>query len=210
MLVRVLRKADDEELRKRAASALGEIGTTQAEYALRTSLANLEDMVGAKNAAFWALKKLRGEIDEQRVDTEMPVGRRLELFYKGTRYLFYNPAYRRGSAIHKVGLRPWLLVCVHDKDLRIDELFNICWKAGKKRQMAVLAPYFDNITYPNYGDFNIHGLRSDKRLIEIIEHVGKYGSLNVREFYMFGYGTGGDFIQRFSLNYPKRIARGGI
>lgn len=207
VLVRVLRKAEDDELRKRAASALGEIGTTQAVYALRTSIATLEESVGAKNAAFWALEKARGEIDDQLIDTKMPKGRRLQLFYKGTKYYFYHPAHRRGAAIHKVGLRPWLLVCVHDNDLRAEELFNICWRAGKKRQMAVLVPTFDTIRFPDFGTFNIRAQRADKRLLELIEHVGKHASLTVREFYLFGYGQGGDFVQRFSMSYPKRIAR---
>lgn len=207
VLVRVLRKSDDPELRKRSASALGEIGTTQSIYALRTSLAHLEDFPGARNAAYWALEKARGEIDEQLVDTNMPKGRRLQLYYKGTRYFFYHPAYRKGSALTKVGLRPWLLVCIHDKDLRAEELFNICWRAGKKRQMAVLVPLFDNIRYPDFGTFNIREERADQRLLEIIEHVGKHASLTVREFYTFGYGSGGDFVQRFTMANPKRIAK---
>lgn len=207
VLVRVLRKAKDLELRKRAASALGEIGSTRAEYALRTSLATLDDAVGAKQAAFFALEKIRGKIDDQRIDTFMPKGRRLDLYYRGTRYLLYHPAHRRGSAVHKVGLRPWLIVCIHDEDLRTEELFNICWRSAKQRQMAVLTPYFDNMRFPEYGDFNMRGERADKRLIEIIEHVGKQASLTVREFYLFGYGTGGDFVQRFAMSYPKRIAK---
>lgn len=207
VLVRVLRKAEDLELRKRAASALGEIGSTRAEYALRTSLATLDDAIGAKQAAFYALEKIRGKIDSQRIDTVMPEGRRLDLYYKGTRYLLYHPAHRRGSAIHKVGLRPWLVVCVHDQDLRVEELFNICWRSAKQRQMAVLAPYFDNMNFPEFQDFNIRGERADKRLIEIIEHVGKQASLTVREFYLFGYGAGGDFAQRFAMAHPRRIAK---
>jgi hypothetical protein len=207
VLVRVLRKAEDLELRKRAASALGEISTTQSEYALRTSLATLEDAVGAKQAAFWALDKIRNKIDDQRIDTSMPEGRRLENYYKGTRYLLYHPAHRRGSAVHKVGLRPWLVVCVHDEDLRADELFNICWRSAKQRQMAVLTPYFDNMRYPEFGDFNIRGDRADKRLIEIVEHVGKHASLTVREFFLFGYGEGGDFAQRFAMTHPRKIAK---
>lgn len=207
VLVRVLRRADDEELRKRAASSLGQIGSTQAIYAIRTSLASLEDSVGAKNAAYWALEKARGEVDDEQIDTKMPRGRRLQLFYKGTKYFFYHPANRRGAAVNKVGLRPWLLVCVHDSDLRSEELFNICWRAGRKRQMAVLVPVIDNMRFPDYGTFNIRGQRFDKRLLELIEHVGEHAALTVREIYMFGYGQGGDFVQRFAMSYPKRIAR---
>ena len=211
VLVRSVRKAEDEELRKRSASALGVIGTTQSIYALRTSLAALEDFPGAKNAAFWALEKARGEIDDQLIDTKLPKGRRLQLYYKGTRYFFYHPAIRKEASATKEGLRPWLLVCIHDSDLRAEDLFNICWRAGKKRQMAVLVPYFDNIRYPEYGNFNIWGKgRADKRLMKLIDHVGKLAALTTREFYLFGYGQGGDFVQRFIMAYPKRIARGAF
>ena len=53
----------------------------------------------------------------------------------------------------------------------------------------------------------MRGERADKRLIEIVEHVGKHASLTVREFYLFGYGMGGDFVQHFTQAYPTRIAR---
>lgn len=208
VLVRALRKVtEDEELRKRAASSLGKIGTTQAVYALRTSLASLEEVPGAKNAAFWALEKARGEVDDELVDTKMPKGRRLQLYFKGTRYYFYHPANRREASATKVGLSPWLLVCVHDADLRAEELFNICWRAAKKRQMAALVPVVDNMRFPDYGTFNIRGQRFDKRLLELIEHVGQYAGLTVREFYLFGYGEGGDFAHRFAMTNPRRIAK---
>lgn len=207
VLVRVLRKAEDEELRKRAASALGEIGSPQAMYALRTSLSALEEFPGAKNTTLWALEKARGEIDDQLIDSRMPAGRRLQLYYKGTRYYFYHPTNRKESAVTKAGLRPWLLVCIHDNDLRAEELFSICWRAAKKRQMAVLVPLFDNMRFPEYGTFNLRGQRSDKRLTDLIEHVAKTASLTVREIYLFGYGSGGDFVQRFMMAYPQRIAR---
>ena len=96
---------------------------------------------------------------------------------------------------------------MHDKDLSAEDVFNICWRAGKKRQMAVLVPVADNIRYPDYGDFNIRGERFDKRLLELIDFVGERAGLNTKELYMFGYGTGGDFVQRFTMAYPKRIAR---
>lgn len=206
-LVKVLRREKSDELRKRAASALGNIGSPQAIYALRTSLAMLEESPGAKNAAFWALERARGEIDEERIDTDLPRGRRLSLMYKGTRYFFYHPANRREASATKTGLRPWMLVCVHDADLRAEDVFNICYKAGKKVQLAVLVPVIDNINYPDYGNFNVRGQRFDKRMLELIDHVGKYAQLSTREVYMFGYGEGGDFVHRFAMAYPKRIAR---
>ncbi|MFN8392574.1 MAG: HEAT repeat domain-containing protein [Bdellovibrionota bacterium] len=207
VLAKVLRKEKSEELRKRAASALGQIGSPQAIYTLRTTLSMLDEAPGAKNAAYWALEKARGEIDDEQIDTDMPRGRRLQLYYNGTRYYFYHPANRREAGIEKSGLRPWLLVCIHDSDLRAEEVFNICYRSAKKEGLAVLVPVIDNMRYPDYGNFNMRGERFDKRLLELVEHVGQHAGLTVREFFMFGYGMGGDFVQKFAMVYPKRIAK---
>lgn len=207
VLVRTLRQEKDDELRKRAASSLGTIGSTQAVYAIRTSLSKLEESPGARNAAFYALDYALGEIDPQRVDTDLPPGMRLTKYYKGMKYFFYHPSIRKNASALKSGLRPWLLVCVHDGDLAASDVFQVCWKAAKQRQMAVLVPTFDAINYPEYGSFNMRGERSDLRLLELIEFLSKQVNLSVREMYMFGYGTGGDFVQRFVMTHPTRIAR---
>ncbi|HMO16568.1 MAG TPA: HEAT repeat domain-containing protein [Oligoflexia bacterium] len=207
VLVRTLRQEKDHELRKRAASALGTIGSTQAIYAIRTSLSKLEDSAGAKNSAYYALDYALGQIDPERVDTNIPAGMRLTLYYKGMRYFFYHPTIRKGASSLRAGLRPWLLTCFHDEDLAASDTFTVCWKAAKRRQMAVLVPTFDNINYPDYGNFNIRGERADQRLLELIEFLSKQVNLSVRELYMFGYGAGGDFAHRFAISNPKRIAR---
>ncbi len=207
ILVRTLRQEKDEEIRKRSASALGMIGSTQAVYAIRTSLSKLEEAPGAKNAAYYALDKALNQIDPQRLDTNMPAGMRLTLYHKGMRYFFYHPTVRKGASAMKSGLRPWLMVCIHDGDLAANDTFSTCWRTAKRKQMAVLVPTFDNITYPEYGNFNIRGERADLKLLELIDFVGKQAGLSVRELYMFGYGTGGDFVHRFVMSHPKRIAR---
>jgi len=207
ILVRTLRQEKDEELRKRAGSALGMIGSTQAVYAIRTSLSKLEEAAGAKNAAYYALDKALNQIDPQRLDTNMPAGMRLTLYHKGMRYFFYHPTVRKGASSMRSGLRPWLMVCIHDGDLAANDTFSTCWRTAKRKQMAVLVPTFDNINYPEYGNFNIRGERADIKLLELIDFVGKQAGLSVRELYMFGFGTGGDFVHRFIMSHPKRIAR---
>lgn len=207
VLVRTLRQEKDHELRKRAASALGSIGSTQAIYAIRTSLSKLEDSAGAKNSAYYALDYALGQIDSQRIDTNIPPGMRLTLFYKGMKYYFYHPTIRKGASSLRKGLRPWLLTCVHDEDMAASDTFTVCWRAAKRRQMAVLVPTFDNINYPDYGNFNIRDQRADTRLLELVEFLSKQVNLSVREMYLFGYGAGGDFVHRFAMSNPKRVAR---
>lgn len=207
ILVKTLRQETDHELRKRAASALGTIGSTQAVYAIRTSISKLEDSPGAKNAAYYALDYALGKVNPKQIDTEIPAGMRLTLHYKGMRYFFYHPTIRKGASSLRKGLRPWLLTCIHDEDLAASDTFTVCWRAAKRRQMAVLVPMFDPITYPDFGSFNIMDERADLRLLELIDFLSKQVNLSVNELYMFGYGSGGDFVQRFALSYPKRIAR---
>lgn len=207
VLAKVLRKSPDKEMRMRAASALGRIGTNQAEYTLRTSLPLLDSLAGPKNATYWALEVLRGDVSDRQIDTEMPAGRRLQLYFKGTRYFFYHPETGGELSQKRTSDKPWLLVCIHDKDLMAEELFNICYRSARQANMAVLVPYVDPMRFPEYGNFNLRGQRFDTRLLELIEHVGKISQLSTRELYMFGFGEGGDFVQRFTAVYPQRIAK---
>lgn len=207
LLTKVLRKDPDQEMKKRAASALGEIGSNSALYALRTSLGVLEDTSGAKSAAFWSLDKMKGEFPEDLISNNMPAGQVLNLAYKGTRYFFYHPANRKQAMDLKDGYKPWMLICVHDGDLLAEDLFNLCYKSARQLQIAVLVPYIDNIRFPDYSNFNYRGQRFDKFLLELVDFLGTKLSLNTRELYMFGYGMGGDFVQKFVMAYPKRIAR---
>ena len=208
LLTRLLKNSMDAEIKMYAAASLGAIASTRAIHGLRSALPNVKKFPGAENAALWSLEKARGGVDDQVIDDTMPSGRRLVLNYKGMRYFLYHPSRRANSGPQTTkSVKPWLLTCIHDSDLRAEELFEICWRAGKQRNMAVLAPYFDPIQFLNYSSFNIKGARADTRLLELIEHIGKISNVNVREFYLFGYGTGGDFAQRMIMAYPERIAK---
>lgn len=197
------REVTDVRLSMRAAAAMGEIGSSRAIDSLKSVIArNRNAVLGVKNASYWALRKAQGEIPDGVVNTEMQIGRQLQLNYKGYEYYFYVP-----SASTSLYGKPWLLVCIHDYDREVKAIFDACWKKGKELRMAVLLPYFDMMRFPDYGDFNIWGKRSDKHLLNLIRHVGKYANINTKEIYMYGLGEGGDFVQRFSMAYPKRIAR---
>lgn len=197
------REVVDEKLVMRAAAAMGEIGSTRAIDSLKSVIArNRSASLGVKNASYWALRKAEGQIPDDKLDTEIEVGRQLQLNYKGYEYFFYVP-----SASANLYDKPWLLICVHDSDREVKALFDACWNKGKELRMAVLMPYFDVMRFPDYGDFNIWGKRADKHLLKLIEHVGIYAGVNTKEVYLYGSGEGGDFVQRFSMAYPERIAR---
>ena len=206
-LVGLLRNPADMEVQKRAASSLGVIGSSRAIYGLQTTLSDVQDKPGVQEAVRWALLRAKREIDDGHLDTKFPEGRRVKLYFKGSRYYFYQPARTDLIIERQAEDKPRLLVCIHDENLRVRELFNLCWRTGKKRRLAVLAPYFDHMRFPEYGSLNLRGERADKRLLEILDSIGKNSSVMTQEVYLYGYNTGGDFVERFAMAYPERVAR---
>lgn len=209
-LVQVLEnRQNDIELRKRAAAALGNIDSPKSFYALQSIHIGSEPPPGVKRAVFWALAKMKGQFRDQEVNTSIPPASPVTLNYRGTSYHFYNPAYRSTYLTNK-GIKPFLMVCVHDLDLNTQSLFQYCVNMAKERGIALLVPFFDPMRFPEYETFNIRGERADLRLLELIKHVTKLADLSTREIYFFGIGVGADFVQRFALAYPQRIARAVI
>ncbi len=201
ILTEIVLSKEDIELRKRAASALGRIGTDRARYAIENNLGQVKDE-GVREALKWAMLWAKRQVDLKQIDAKIPGGQNLELMFKGTKYYIYHPALRRFPQ-----KKPRILLCVHGSSLNAREIFDVCRAAVKGQQIAVLAPVFDNILFPEYGQLNIRGERPDLRLLELVKHVGQVADLETKELYMFGYGLGGDFVQRFTLAYPERVGR---
>ena len=201
LLSGLITQAGNEELSLSAIAALGRIGSTAAIYALNNT-GGLGAIDTRGRALKWALSRAKIKNVDDTTNQDIPQGRKLERFFRGTKYMYYQPDYRR-----KPNEKTWLLVCVHSGNLDVDAMFETCVETGRKLQVAVLAPYFDYSNFPDYGDLNIRGDRADKRLLEIIEHLGTKTDVNTRQFYFYGTGEGAEFIQRFAYAYPERIAR---
>ncbi|MCB0358220.1 MAG: HEAT repeat domain-containing protein [Bdellovibrionales bacterium] len=205
-LVQYLVHGDSVEIQKRAASALGRIGSSQAIYALESSVRRLGLMKGGLGESVqWALANAKGEIDPTKIDLELPGGTGLKRLYKGMQYSFYHPALRPRD-----GYPPRMFVCIHDTTLDYDETFDRCLKYGRDQQLAVLVPHFDNFNFPDYATFGIRSKRTDRLLLELVDFLGAQVNVETRQVFLFGHGAGGDFAQRFAMLYPERIARAAM
>ncbi len=202
VLMRVL-KTENSTSHKRAVSALARIGSPRALYALKSIQRGFDPPV--QRSVRWATGKMEGSYPDDGIDTELPAGRRVELNFKGTRYLLYYPALRR-----RADLKSRMIVCIHDLNLDADSVFDECLTLAKRNQVGLLVPFFDSMNFPEYESFNIRGLRSDKRLLDILDHVSQYADLSVKELLLYGGGAGGNFVQRFALVYPSRVGRAVI
>lgn len=194
----------DENLALSAIASLGRIGSNTAVYALKNST-GLAQMNTRGRVLQWALLQARNKGAEETTKDPIAEGRRLDRLYHGTRYLMYYPDYRR-----KPKEKTWLLVCVHGENLDVDTLFSSCIEAGRKLQMAVVAPYFDYMEFPDYNEFNIRGSRADKRMLEILDEISKTTDINIRQFNLYGFGKGAEFVHRFALAYPSRVAKAAV
>jgi len=200
ILTKALISSSDARLKIAAASALGEIDSNRSLYALKNAAPHVQGTV--KLATAWAIAVSEGKVELDVPDKEITSGRNIVAQFKGMQFYFYAPSYRpaREKQVRA-------LVCIHDEDLRVQQLFNVCRSLGKKHRLAVIAPFFDPIAYPDYGTFNLTGKRADLAFFELIDFLAEGAELETREMFMFGLGHGGDFTHRFALAYPDRLAQ---
>lgn len=196
-----LTKSGDFNLQKSAASALGEIGTPNAIYALAESRG---PRMFADRSVEWAMAHAQNKIDYDLVSPEVVPAQANVLMYRGTRYYAYVPAVRP-----KVG-KPWMMVCIHDRDLDGQGVFRHCLAYAQKFHTALVVPEFNDLQFPAYDTFNLYGERADRRLFEIVNHVSKVANVESREILWFGIGLGGGMVQRIAMVYPDRVGRGAF
>ena len=127
-------------------------------------------------------------------------------YASGTLYGVYLPAQNTAEGPSGV------LVVVHDH-LALPESVEMLMEQFRpdaaSHGIAIIAPYFDHPTFPNYGMLNI-GLqrtRADLRLFEILDAVGRNTPLRLDRFMLYEHGPARGFVNWFALAYPKRVAR---
>jgi len=82
---------------------------------------------------------------------------------------------------------------------------------AERTRSIVLAPLFPvGLIEPgelsNFKRLKFHDMRFDKLLLSMVEEVEKKYAIDARRFLLFGFSGGGQFVQRFHLLYPHRLA----
>lgn len=196
-----LQNSKDDDLEQAAIRSLTKIGDERAKYTLESSFSSMT-AGPTKITAQWALDGLKGKRDLARTDHDFFQGKPQVLFYKGMQYHYFRP-----TTLQRDERNPWLIACIHGEDLRPDETFQTCLGLAKQYRVALVTPFFDPMTFPEYENLNIHGERADKRLFELVDFLAAENGITAREIYFFGHGKGGEFVERLTLAYPERVAR---
>jgi dienelactone hydrolase len=112
-----------------------------------------------------------------------------------------------------------ILVSVHEysgrKDdpkgrKRVEEAAYLWADVADEQRWVVLAPQFDEQRFDNdYQRLNLYGKkRADVRLHELIEEVTRLlPGIKTEKILLFGFSGGGQFVHRYALFHPGRIAR---
>lgn len=79
---------------------------------------------------------------------------------------------------------------------------------AEQRGVIVVAPRFSTRRFPDYQRLGRvgRGARADHMLDRILTEVGHLTGASVNQPYLFGYSGGGQFVHRYAMVYPQRVA----
>jgi len=185
--------------RKRAASSLSLVAPVASKEIMRRALATEKD-ASVLTAMEWAMNRPRG----QSVLPLIQSGRVTSGICNGTRYLLYTP---KG---YRVTERYPVLVSVHGSDGTPGSYLNVCRNDADRYGIMIIAPWFDFATFDHWGSWSMRHLgmeRADLRLLEILQAISETARIQEEQFFLYGHSQGGQFVQRFVLAHPHRVAR---
>lgn len=115
------------------------------------------------------------------------------------KYLLYVP--RRGGDSAKI------FVTVHGISRNVTEHARKFSSYAEKFGVVMIAPYFPADRFPDYQRLGLKGKRADKVLNEIVSEVANLTGASTHKLYLFGYSGGAQFVHRYMLAYPERVAK---
>lgn len=121
----------------------------------------------------------------------------------GTRqpYFLYVP--QRGGANAPV------FVTVHGISRNAREHAERFASFAERYGVVLIAPYFSKERFPDYQRLGRDGKgeRADLALDRIIDDVGRLTGAQTGKLFLFGYSGGAQFVHRYTLAHPERVAK---
>ncbi|ARO88788.1 hypothetical protein EBAPG3_013990 [Nitrosospira lacus] len=80
---------------------------------------------------------------------------------------------------------------------------------AEKYKVIMIAPYFPTDRFPDYQRLGREGKgeRADVALNKVVAEVANLTGANAHRLYLFGYSGGAQFVHRYMLGYPERVAK---
>lgn len=108
-----------------------------------------------------------------------------------------------------VGHEAPLFVAVHGISRNAHEVATLFSQHCEPLGVILVAPHFPAERYGDYQRLGRsgRGTRADVALDAIIEEVGWLTGASTTQFHLFGYSGGAQFAHRYTMAYPRRVAR---
>lgn len=119
----------------------------------------------------------------------------------GLRYFLYVP--QRGGANAPV------FVTVHGISRNAREHAESFAPFAERYGVVLIAPYFAHDRFPDYQRLGREGRgeRADVALNQVVDEVGRLTAAQTGKLFLFGYSGGAQFVHRYTLVYPQRVAK---
>ncbi len=198
-LVKALAHDEHHNVRRVAARSLTRIQGRQALPALQEALKR-ESQAPIQLTLRWLINSCSRPANQP---AQVKPGAVTAGTYEDTDYLRYILKNYQQTRPHS------LLVSVRGSDGIAQPYMSMCLRDAERFNLVVIAPRFDWPNFPHFGALNISldTVRSDLRLLEIISDIAKRANIRKDRFLLFGHSQGGQFVNRFVLAHPDRIAR---
>ncbi len=117
------------------------------------------------------------------------------------RYFLYVP--QRGGANAPV------FVTVHGISRNAREHAERFASFAERYGVVLIAPYFSKDRFPDYQRLGRMGKgeRADLALDRIVDEVGRLTGAQTGKLFLFGYSGGAQFVHRYTLAHPERVAK---
>lgn len=101
-----------------------------------------------------------------------------------------------------------LLVAVHGVQRNREALLERLAPLALRHRLRLTAPLFSKTTYPDYQRMGRAGLgaRADRALDEALISAAPSDAVGRRRMILFGHSGGAQFVHRYALAYPERVA----
>jgi len=102
-----------------------------------------------------------------------------------------------------------VFITVHGIKRQANKHVSLFASFAEQYECIVIAPYFPKDRFNGYQRLGINGKgeRADLALDDIIAEVKVLTGANTEKLYMFGYSGGAQFVNRYTMIYPYRVAR---
>ena len=131
------------------------------------------------------------------------VRRTLETDPHQTYYLYVPSSLAKGAPI---------FVTVHGVSRNVHQHAVDFVPYAERYGVVLVAPYFSVKRFPGYQrlDRGVNGQRPDVVLDRIVSEVAAATGADLSRLYLFGYSGGAQFVHRYMLAHPERVARVAI